>query len=148
MFIPTYPDNPSICPVRTLNNYLFITTYFRSDDKNLENKVFRSISQPEKCITARTFARWVTSCIKSAYPELLESSLGHSTRGVGSTIAFTDAGLSLQDIMNGAGWKSDSIFKDFYLNPNYNPSFGRAALRLNRNEARNCKSAISHFHFG
>lgn len=132
LFIPTFPDNPIICPVKCMEWYLIKTAAFRSGinediPEGEEELLFRSISQPQLGITPKTFSTWVTTCIVGETPS---ESMGHEARGAGTTKAFYEGKLSLQEIMDGANWRSDSVFRQFYRNPEFNPKMGRAVLNI------------------
>lgn len=82
-----------------------------------------SISQTEKGITPKTFGRWVTSCVNEAYEDKSDGrSIAHATRGLASTKAFIEGGFSLQQVMNSADWKTNTVFERFYKNPDLTPA--------------------------
>ena len=133
IFIPTYPENLDLCPVQCMDWYLAKTAGFRvginadipEDDEDL---LFRSMSQPLKGITSKTFSRWVTECIATSLDSSPSGSLGHSARGSATTKAFIEGHLTLKEIMDGANWRTESVFHKFYKNPDFNPNFGRSVL--------------------
>ena len=130
IFIPNFPENPRICPMTRLDGYLEATSYFRNVE---ENWLFRSISQPEKGITAKTFARWVSFCIRAAVSgdtSPSTQSIAHQARGLAATKASMQGRLTLVEIMAGADWRTDSVFRRFYKNPHVVPKFGRAVLKV------------------
>ena len=50
--------------------------------------------------------------------------VGHSGRGHAANMA-RNSGISNQQVMEAAGWRSGSVFRDHYYSPKFVPEFGR-----------------------
>lgn len=86
--------------------------------KNLrenESKLLISFIKPHKSVKPCTAAGWLKNMLKEAGFDT-EVFMPHSTRGA-STSKANKFGLSLQQIMNKANWKSANTFQRFYNKP-------------------------------
>uniref|UniRef100_A0A0A9XK12 Recombinase cre n=5 Tax=Lygus hesperus TaxID=30085 RepID=A0A0A9XK12_LYGHE len=110
--IPYLTKDPSICVVKTLDDYLERTSNVRSG----YNTLFLTSRKPFMPATTQTVSRWIKSI-------LLDSGLdtkifsAHSTRHA-STSAAARKGVSLDIIRRAAGWTvKSSTFANFYNLP-------------------------------
>ena len=119
------PD-ASLCPVRTLQQYLTRTVNWRESAGN--SKLFLSLNKPHHPVTSATIARWLKQVLREA--GVAENFSAHSTRATAVSVAF-DKGVPISDIMKTADWSSDSVFKKYYYKPliSVNPDrFANAVL--------------------
>lgn len=116
----------SICPVLCLEEYINRTSDARN--KGSSNLVFRSISHPEAGVTPRTISRWLTSCIQESGFKV-DNLIGHSVRSK-SVSKANFKGMSTRDIIRAVGWKSNSCFFKYYLNPLPHQELGKKVLTL------------------
>ena len=58
-FFPSFPQNPILCPVRTLLIYMDKTKHVRGN----ESKLFVSFIKPHSAVTSSTVARWLRSIL-------------------------------------------------------------------------------------
>ncbi len=111
------PDQEKLncmCPVRTLDAYVYRTALWRKTDQLLV-----CYGPPKKGLPAakQTLSRWIVDAVILSYESSdLPSPLGvkaHSTRGMAASKAFL-AGVPIQDICDAAGWSTPLTFVRFY----------------------------------
>ena len=105
------PD-ASLCPVRTLQQYLTRTVNWRESAG--KSNLFLSLNKPHHPVTSATIARWLKQVLREA--GVAENFSAHSTRATAVSVAF-DKGVPISDIMKTADWSSDSVFKKYYYKP-------------------------------
>ena len=107
-------EDPILCPIACLQQYLSVTTAFCSSSEEgfNPNQLFLSISRSHSPVVPSTIARWLKSVLSSAR---VDTSVfkAHSTRGASFSKA-TMAGVTLQTILSTADWSSAGTFKKFY----------------------------------
>ena len=113
-FFPSFPQNPILCPVRTLSVYLDKTNQVRGS----ETKLFLSFIKPHKAVTSSTIARWLRTILEQAGINT-EIFSAHSTRGAS------------EDILKAANWSSESVFQRFYHKEVDQAAYGRAVNHQN-----------------
>ena len=59
----SFPEEPSICPVLSLKDYLVRTAPLRAVDAN---NMFIQLRKPYKSVSSQTLARWITSIMADA----------------------------------------------------------------------------------
>lgn len=87
-----------ICPVKTLQSYLNITSALRGDVKNL----IITFKKPHKKASTQTISRWIKATLGEAGVDTSIFS-AHSTRHA-STSAAKRCGISIDSIRKTAGW--------------------------------------------
>ena len=95
-------EDPILCPIACHQQYLSVTTVFRSSAEEgfNPNQLFLLISRPYSPVLPYTIARWLKSVLCSAGVE--KSVLkAYSTRGASSSKATMD-GVTLQTILSTA----------------------------------------------
>ena len=99
-----FSEDSRLCPVLTLREYERKTSDFRRSEG--KDPLFLSYQKPFKPVTAATIARWLKMALSQAG---IDTAIfkAHSTRAA-STSAAVLAGASMKDIMNSAGWTSES----------------------------------------
>lgn len=80
-----------------------------------ESKLLISFIKPHKSVKSSTAAGWLKNILKEAGVDS-EVFKPHSTRRASASKA-DKFGLSLQQIMNKANWKSANTFQKFYNKP-------------------------------
>ena len=80
-------------------------------------------------VTGSTIARWLKACLQEAG---IDTGVfkAHSIRGAASSKAAW-SGVTVSDILQAAGWSSESTFRRFYHRPSDDDnksSFGKAVL--------------------
>lgn len=80
-----------------------------------ENRLFLSVVQPHKPVSASMVARWVWSLLQAAGIDTSQFK-PHSVRGASASDA-AKGGVALSDILGMACWSSDSTLKRFYYKP-------------------------------
>ena len=123
-FFPSFRDNELLCPVHTLRVYEDVTSLFRSDQKP---GLFLATIKPHNPVTSSTIARWLRTVMERAG---VDTSVfkAHSVRGA-STSAAANVGVTTQDILNAADWRTESVFKRFYHRSTGLSTFGTAVLK-------------------
>lgn len=107
--IPFYSKEALICPANTLKFYLQKTKQLRAT----EYKLFISFRKPYKAVTTQTLSRWIKKVLKCSGVDTSIFS-AYSTRHA-STSAASRNGISIDCILNTAGWSSKSeTFARFY----------------------------------
>ena len=137
IIIPRFPDE-RLCPVQCLQAYLKATSEFRRSVKFM--KLFLSFKAPHKPVTSSSIARWVKVTLANCGIDTAVFS-AHSTRGASATRA-TMSGLSVQQVLNRAGWSSEDTFCRHYYRPpaevDSAVEYGQAVLRDSTNMQRTC----------
>ena len=116
--IHEWADDPSICPVKTLQDYLNMTKPWR--ETNNETKVFLSHINPHEHVKKCTIAGWVKNIMKLAGIDT-QRFTAHSMRAASSSKAHSQ-GLALQDILSRGNWSQNSTWQKFYHKPINVPS--------------------------
>ena len=105
-----------LCPRRALSYYLTKTKMLRKLIKQL------FITYKEGCHRAAShdaISKWIVRTISICYRGSKESDFclarAHDTRSLSTSLALFN-GLSMEEIMEAAEWKSESIFTADYLN--------------------------------
>ena len=120
VFIPSLknlsPDDKVHCPVRALLHYVRRADKIRGQDKTM----FLVSQEPYGPASKATVSGWVKSVIKDAYTAAKVTfpagadARAHSTRSVASSWALA-SGVSVPEIMDAAGWKTNVTFASHYL---------------------------------
>jgi len=134
VFIPSLkklsPDDAVHCPVRALNYYIQRSHAFRGNERAL----FIISKEPYSRASKQTISHWITSVIKEAYAAKKEDFppgtdvRAHSTRGMATSWAAA-SGVSIDEIMRAAGWKTSVTFANHYLK-NFAAGQGRFAATV------------------
>ena len=61
-FFPSFPDNPTLCPIITLRSY----EHWTQSPRAQEIKLFIAVIQPHQAVSSSTIARWLKSLLDSA----------------------------------------------------------------------------------
>ena len=102
------PEDPSLCTMSTLAEYILRTEKLRSS-----SKLFISFIRPHKPVTTSTVGRWIKSVLSSAG---IDTSVfkAHSVRGASVTNAYIK-GVPVADILRTADWTNERTFRKSYL---------------------------------
>ena len=124
-FYPYFDSNSALCPVRTLERYLKISSEWRSALNS--DRLFLSVVKPHLPVTSATIGHWLNDILRKA--GVAHEFTGHSTHLTSESIAF-EKGVSINDIMKTADWSSQNTFRRFYYNPliEQSGSFAHAVL--------------------
>ncbi len=106
-----YPAERKLCVLTYLKQYLSLTKRIRSGEKAL----FISFRKPHKAVSKDTIARWLKFIMKKAGLDSHKYT-AHSTRSA-STSAASAATVPVDDILQTAGWASETTFRRFYKKP-------------------------------
>ena len=103
-----FSENPSLCVIKTLMEYLKRTETMRDGAKQL----FISYQKPYKPISKDTMSRWIRDVLTKAG---IDTDIygAHSTRAA-STSAAVARGTPIDQVLKAAGWASESTFTKFY----------------------------------
>lgn len=128
LFLPYFVDNPSICPAKTLDDYISATSEIRTEGSD---NLLLSYKKPYKMVTSQTISRWIKQTLAECGVDISVFS-SHSTRHA-STSAAASAGVCIDTIRKTAGWTSSSlIFAQFYNRPiGDEGSFARTVCGIN-----------------
>ena len=105
-----YPEDESICPVKQITHYLWMTRHIRA----VYVKLFICHSASHKPVTTSTLSRWFREVLQRA--RISKEFTSHSTRCSATSKAFQQ-GMSLSEINKAAGWTSSSVFAKYYNKP-------------------------------
>jgi integrase len=105
-YLPSFPQDSTICVVRVLRAHTLRTGNIRK-----ARKLLVSYIAPYDSVSSQTVSRWLTQTIHLAGIAL--DFTGHSTRSA-STSAAADAGLSLDLIVEAGDWSSAKVFEKHY----------------------------------
>ncbi|XP_068734454.1 uncharacterized protein [Montipora capricornis] len=120
-----YTYDSQLCVVKCLQEYIKQTSEFR----NGADQLWLSYQKPHNPASKDTVSRWIKEFLKKSGIDV--SSYGaHSTRAASSSAASSSPTISLQTIMNAAGWARESTFRKFYDKPadSESPNFGEQLL--------------------
>lgn len=120
IYLPSYPTNPKICVIRTLEAYLT-----RCETRRKTIRLLISYVRPYGAISTQTVSRWVRNSLKLA--GVSQQFTAHSTRSA-STSSAASAGLPLEEIMRAADWSSGKTFEQFYHKPSTRGDFACTIL--------------------
>ncbi len=115
-------EDKQLCPVQAISTYLKKTKGIRGS----ETQLLISHLKPHNKVTSSTVSRWIIQMMKIAGVNT-EMFKAHSTRGA-ATSASHKLGVSMRDIQETAGWKSDSTFSRFYHKPTADSVVARTLL--------------------
>ena len=126
-FFPLFLDNSNICLVVTLRLYCDKTSGLRQLEIVKKKRVVFLIStKPYGPATSASVARWIKTVLSKAGIDTTFQV--HSIRGA-STLAAAEAGISVPEILEAAGWSNQSTFERFYYRPCKSSCFGTAVLK-------------------
>ncbi|KAL9985474.1 hypothetical protein ACROYT_G007888 [Oculina patagonica] len=104
-------EDKTLCIVTTLQEFLTRTQTLRGT----ESQLFISYQKSFKKVNRDTISRWVKSVLTDSGIDTSRFK-PHSTRAA-STSAASNASVSLDDILQTAGWSSECTFAIFYNKP-------------------------------
>lgn len=110
--IPFFPDNPVLCVASTLIIYKEKTMSYRKSDQDF---LFLTYKSPHGVATKQSLSRWIKGSLKEAGIDINKFK-PHSVRHASTSSAHRQ-GLSVQCIMQTAGWTEQTTFTQFYNKP-------------------------------
>lgn len=128
LFLPYFVENPSICPARTLKDYLSVTAKLRPEGTD---NLLLTLRKPFKKASSQTISRWIKQTLAESGLDVTVFS-AHSTRHA-STSAAASAGVCIDSIRKTAGWSNSSLtFAKFYNRPIVDEGiFARSVCKIN-----------------
>jgi hypothetical protein len=111
LVLQAYPADEQLCIFKTITAYLARTKSLRGNHTQL----LVSYQQPHRLVTTDTIARWLKTVLDKAGIDTMMFS-AHSTRAALTTAAKM-AKLSVNVIMNAAGWTNALTFSKFNDKP-------------------------------
>ena len=112
IFVPAFPSNKKLDPMRAIGIYLSKTETLRESNTD-KTKLFISIVKPHRPVSRQTIAKWIVNTIKLAYESDIQVK-AHSTRAIGPSWALF-RGASMCSILQAADWSRETTFVKFYL---------------------------------
>ena len=112
-----FPDDPQLCVISTLKEYLIRTKSRRVDSTGNIKKTQLLLGHisPYVEVQSCTISRWLKETLKVAGIDV-DTFKGHSTRSASSSKAGV-SGLSISDILKRGSWSSESTWQQFYNKP-------------------------------
>ena len=113
VFVPTYPHNKFLDPVRAVLIYLKATKSLREGS----NSLFVTLTEPHNTPSPQTISKWIVNTIKTCYElegKQLQTVRAHSTRSLSSSWALY-SGVAMDRILQAVDWSKDTTFVKFYL---------------------------------
>lgn len=129
LILPYFDEQPAICPARTLERYLIV-----SSEKRQTNCDYLIISfrKPYKKVCSQSISRWIKATLKESRIDIATFG-AHSTRHA-ATSAANRLGVSVELIRKTAGWTDSSrTYAKFYnrnLAIDNSDVFARSLCRL------------------
>ncbi|XP_021360867.1 uncharacterized protein LOC110455211 [Mizuhopecten yessoensis] len=124
-----------VCPCRALSQYLLRTKKFR---KGVEQLFVTYKDNLCHAASRDTISRWIVQTIERCYKESTDTDFSmakaHDTRSLSTSMALFK-GISMEEIMEAASWKSESTFTNHYLK-NMSQETGRFARAVLTSERR------------
>lgn len=109
--LPIYIDDPHICVVQCLQEYLK-----RTEEKRESEFLFIQTRLPHKTASSQTISKWLKEVLKESNIDINKFS-SHSYRHA-STSKANVLGVSIDTIFHCAGWSNSSkVFASFYKRP-------------------------------
>ena len=105
---PSFPANKKLCPKETVKAHVARTESFRGEGKDTYVK-------PHNPICSSSVARWIVTMLQLAGIDT-DTFRSHSVRSTSATAAAS-AGITTNQIMEAADWRSESVFERFYYKP-------------------------------
>lgn len=113
LFLPFFVNNPSICPAKTLEDYLSVTSGLRPEGTD---NLLLTHKKPHTRASSQSISRWIKQTLAESGVDVTVFS-AHSTRHA-STSAAASAGVCIDTIRKTAGWSASSMtFAKFYNRP-------------------------------
>ena len=120
-------QEPKLCVVSTLKSYINQTKHLRKD-----SGLFISYIAPFRCVTKDTICRWCKDILRLAGIDI-NLYTTHSSGAAASSFAKTK-GISINEIMDSAGWSSEKSFSRHYNKLwNRNLILGKKSLKIMEN---------------
>lgn len=108
LVLPVFSENPALCIVSTIDEYLKATSHLRGDIDNL----LLTIKKPIRAAAPATISRWIRAAMSRC--GISERFTAHSTRHA-ATSAALKKGITLETIRKTAGWSQNSqVFAKHY----------------------------------
>ena len=120
---PSFPSNKRLCPKEAVQAYLSRTESLRGEEKD---KLLLSYVKPHNPISSSSVARWIVNLLNLARIDT-DTFKSHSMRSA-SASAAPSAGITTNQIMDTADWRSESVFERFYYKPTDSGQVGQAVL--------------------
>jgi hypothetical protein len=110
IFIHSWPQNPAICPVQSIDTYINKTASLRNEMNR--SHLYISSTKPHKPVPSSTIGRWIKDQLREAG---IDTSIfsAHSTRGAAGSKALAN-GVLLESILNQVHRARESTFAKFY----------------------------------
>lgn len=108
--LPFLPDEPLLCAARTIKDYMKRTESLRIIGND---QLFLTHQKPFKPANKQTISRWIKETLQLAGVDT-STFKPHSVRHA-STSSALKKGITLENILNTAGWSRPSTFTKFYL---------------------------------
>ena len=107
----SYPVDERLCVVTCLKQYVKLTEPLRAG----HDPLWLSYSKPFKPVSRDTVSRWIKNVLEKAGVNTKVFS-AHSTRAAATSAARSN-NVSINTIMDAAGWSRESTFRKFYDKP-------------------------------
>ena len=120
---PSFSTDKRLCPKVTIQAYVARTESFRSEGKE---KLLLSYVKPHNPISSSSVSRWIVTMLELAGIDT-DTFKSHSVRSASATAAAS-AGITTNQIMEAADWRSESVFERFYYKPDNSNQIGQAVL--------------------
>ena len=104
-FFPSLPNNPALCPVSTLQEYIDWTKQFRECKDGVDkDSMFITATGGHNPATSATITRWIKATLTKVG---IDTSIlkAHLVRGA-TTMAAAMAGISIPEILEAGDWST------------------------------------------
>lgn len=108
--VTAFPQEPRLCPVRHIEQYIT-----RTQNHRQSSKLLLSFIKPYKQVTTSSIGRWIKSTLSEAGIDEEQFS-AHSSRTASSSYGL-QSGLTIQDILKAGGWTRAGTFAKHYNKP-------------------------------
>ena len=112
LIIHKFQEDPSICPVHTITEYIQQTQPWRDETKT---KVFLANTLDHQPVTTATISNWIKQALEQAGIDI-ERFKPHSTRAAGSS-KTSNKGMNKHTILTMGNWKRGTTWEKFYHRP-------------------------------
>ena len=103
-----FPQDPNLCPVKSLRTYINMTKPWRNQQPN--SCLFLTTVSPHRPAAKATVANWVKKTLTLAG---IQGFTAHSTRAASSSKA-NSKGIPLQTILQRGNWRSSNVWEKHY----------------------------------
>ena len=122
-----FPGDSRLCVIKNLRQYETTTSQYRRKEPGCPQPLFLSYIRPHGPVTSQRISHWLKEIMGNAGVNTAVFK-AYSVRGA-SSIAASEKGVLMEDILRIADWSTDSTFRRFYYRPTQGNRYAQAVLQ-------------------